>query len=139
MHTRLAVSEVAAPDEALPEEDPPAEFDVYSVVHYWRPDEPPSLSDDVKRRLMRQHLAYNSCLFSEGHTIARGPLGDDPDRRLRAMTVFLDAPEEAIRLARADPAVQHGLFTVEVTRWHMKKGSFAEGLSRLTDSGASPS
>jgi hypothetical protein len=127
------VNDVAALDETLPEEDPPAEFDVYSVVHYWRPDEPPSLSDEVKRRLMRQHLAYNSRLFREGHTFARGPLGDDPERRLRAMTIFFDDPDEAIRLARDDPAVRHGLFTVEVTRWHVRKGALAEGLSQLTD------
>ena len=117
-------------DESLPEEGPPSEFDVYSVIHLLRPDIRPELTEDETRRVMRQHLAYTSRLHAEGHTIAHGPLGDDPDRRVRAMAIFRAGPGDATRLAEADPAVRHGLFTIDVVRWHMAKGALADGIAR---------
>jgi uncharacterized protein YciI len=118
-------------DRTLPEEGPPEKFDIFSVAFLWLPDTPPELTDEDRGHLMRQHLAYHSRLHREGLTVAHGPLGQDPDRRLRAMSIFRGDIGETRKLAEADPAVQHGLFRVEVQPWATAEHALKAGASRL--------
>lgn len=81
-----------------------------------------SLDEAGEAALQDAHLAYLAELHDAGHLLAAGPLTDLPDRAYRGLSIFAGdvAAEE---MARADPAVRAGKFTVKAMSWTMPGGA----------------
>ncbi len=107
---------------------PPAEFDTYQLVILRRPAQPPEYDDDTTNLLFSQHLGHLAEMRDAGHLLAAGPLSDQPDDGLRGICLFrTGSVEKARELAVQDPAVQAGLFVVDVMTWRTPKGEIPFG------------
>ena len=72
--------------------------------------------------IQKKHLAHLQQLFEKGKTSITGPF--EGDGAIRGIIVFNTATkEEALALARKDPAVQAGRLEVEVHAFWAAKGS----------------
>ena len=73
-------------------------------------------------QIQKKHLAHLQQLFEKGKTSITGPFAGDG--AIRGIVVFNTATkEEALMLARKDPAVQAGRLDVEVHAFWAAKGS----------------
>ncbi|HVW79597.1 MAG TPA: YciI family protein [Mycobacteriales bacterium] len=103
---------------------PPAEFDTYQLVILRSPAQAPDLDDETTRLLFGQHLGHFANMSDAGHLMVSGPLSDQPDDALRGVCLYrVGSVEEARQLAEQDPAVQAGLFSVDVMTWRTAKGA----------------
>ena len=69
-------------------------------------------------------------LAETGKLVVAGPLGDQPDPRMRGIELFdVGSTEEAKRLAEEDPAVKAGRLEVVVMTWYVEKGALAFPMS----------
>ena len=59
-----------------------------------------------------------------GHLVASGPFDDQPDERLRGVSLYVTELEETRRLVQDDPAVQMGRLEPELVTWLVPKGTF---------------
>jgi uncharacterized protein YciI len=100
------------------------DFDRFTVVMLLTPDDPPELDDAAAAELQDRHLAFLAELHDAGHLLAAGPAGKpDQKRQIRGISLFRGDPEESRALAEQDPAVQAGVFELEVMPWMMPAGA----------------
>lgn len=103
---------------------PPAEFDVYQLVILRRPANRPTYDEETEDLLQSQHLGHFATMKEAGFMRVAGPLSEQPDESMRGICIYqVDSLDEARRLAGADPAVQAGLFTIDVMTWRTAKGA----------------
>ena len=71
----------------------------------------------AKSKLMEQHMKNMNRLAEAGKLIVAGPyLGD---KQMRGMFVFnVESVAEAKKLAETDPAIQAGIFDIELLPWY---------------------
>ena len=89
-----------------------------------RPDRP-DLPDDELERIQEEHLAFLQSQYDRAVMISSGPLTDQDDKTWRGICVFTVPPEEARRIAAADPWVQVGRMEPVVFTWLARAGSVA--------------
>ena len=77
----------------------------------------PAMSEEELDRLQVEHLTYLRGLKREGVLIANGPLAEQTDERMRGLSVYALALDEALALARADPMVRAGRLEIHGARW----------------------
>jgi hypothetical protein len=101
------------------------EFDVLTVVILTRSANPPEASEDELSDLLRAHVAYEASLAERGLTVAHGPLLDQSDPLLQAISVFTVGTDAALAYAREDPMVRAGWFEPHAARWWTGVGKIA--------------
>ncbi len=100
------------------------EFDQLTVVLLVTGDDPPELTEAEADALQDAHMAHLADLHDQGSLLAAGPLLD-PARRFRGLSLLNAEPDEARALKEADPAVQAGLFRLEILPWLVPQGAMA--------------
>jgi hypothetical protein len=111
------------------------EFDELSVVLLVTPPDPPKLDEEAAGALQDRHLDHLARLHEAGHLVAAGPLLD-PDRRLRGLSLFRGNVAQTRALAEQDPAVEAGVFAIEVVPWMVPGGALAYYETRFPHSRA---
>jgi uncharacterized protein len=106
----------------------PDRFDEHTVILLVRAPDAAELSEEALDALQVEHLTYLRELKRRGVLIANGPLTDQTDVRLRGMSVYRLALEEALALARADPMVIAGRLVIEGARWMTAEGTARFGV-----------
>ena len=91
-----------------------------------RPDAP-DLDDTEAAALQDAHMSHLADLYEAGVLVAAGPLLGDADRRCRGLSLLTVGPDEARRLKEADPAVQAGLYAIEIFPWMVPSGALSFG------------
>lgn len=110
------------------------EFDKYTVtLLVLRPDAP-TMTDDEAAALQDRHLHHGATLQDQGIILARGPLVDQDDERLRGFSIWSVDADTARRRANQDPAVQAGRLAVQVMTWMMPAGNLQFGKVRAPHS-----
>jgi uncharacterized protein len=103
--------------------DPPDEFDQYQLILLTRSRNPPLLSEADSELLQRQHLGHFAKMRATGFMVVAGPV-DDGD--IAGICVYRTrSEEEALTLARDDPAVRSGRLEVQAMTWYTAKGAMA--------------
>ena len=87
-----------------------------------RPDAP-DLDETEAAALQDAHMSHLADLHEAGVLVAAGPLLGDSGRRLRGLSLLTVEPDEARRLKEADPAVQAGLYEIQVFPWIVPSGA----------------
>ncbi len=104
----------------------PIDLESYQLVLLQRPEHPREYAEDKLEEIQQAHLAHLGQLARSGKLMVAGPLGDQPDPRLRGLEVFrAGSLEEAKRLAEEDPAVKAGRLEAVVMTWYTEKGALA--------------
>lgn len=98
-------------------------FDRYTVILLTLRPDAPAMTDEQADELQDQHMAYGAGLQESGLVLARGPLMDQDDERLRGFSIWSTDPETARRHAEGDPAVRIGRLAVTVMTWMMPAGN----------------
>jgi uncharacterized protein len=98
-------------------------FDRYTVTMLVLRPDAPAMSDEDAAALQDRHLAYGADLQDRGVVLARGPLTDQDDPRLRGMSIWSVDAATARELAQHDPAVRAGRLAVQVMTWMMPAGN----------------
>jgi uncharacterized protein len=113
------------------------EFDRFTVVFLLTADDAPDLDDQAAAELQDRHLAFLAGLHESGQLLAAGPAGDPSvQRRLRGISLFRGDVDETRALAERDPAVQAGVFELEVLPWMMPAGALHFSPTRFPRSSA---
>jgi uncharacterized protein len=116
------------------------EFDRFTVVFLLTPDDPPQLDDEAAGELQDRHLAFLAGLHESGQLLAAGPAGDPRrQRKLRGISLFRGGIDETRALAEKDPAVEAGVFELEVLPWMMPAGALHFSQTRFPHSSAEAS
>lgn len=124
--TLLAEAPAAAPQPATHE----PELVPYQLVILQRPAQPREYPQEKLDEIQKEHLGHLMHLAETGKLVVAGPLGDQPDPRLRGLELFdVGSTEEAKRLAEEDPAVKAGRLEVVVMTWYVEKGALAFPMS----------
>jgi uncharacterized protein YciI len=105
----------------------PDRFDEHTIIFLVRPDEAPGFTDEELDRLQAEHLTYLRDLQRAGVLVANGPLGDQTDERLRAISIYGVGLDRALELARADPMVRAGRLAIDGARWLTPQGTASFG------------
>lgn len=135
--TLLAEAPAAAPQPAAPPASAPAataahepELVPYQLVILQRPAQPREYPQEKLDEIQKEHLAHLMHLAETGKLVVAGPLGDQPDPRMRGLELFdVGSTAEAKRLAEEDPAVKAGRLEVVVMTWYVEKGALAFPMS----------
>src|SRR5262245_38479834 len=98
-------------------------FDGFTVVLLTLRPDAPTMTDAAADELQGLHLAHGSDLQDRGLILARGPLTEQDDERLRGFSVWSVDPATARKHAEADPAVRAGRLAVNVMTWMMPAGN----------------
>jgi hypothetical protein len=111
------------------------EFDVLTLVIFLRSADVPSATAAELDDLLRAHVAYEASLAERGLTAVHGPLLDQSDPRLQAISVYTVGHEAALAYARDDPMVRAGWLEPQVARWWTGVGkiTFPESNRPVTD------
>ena len=104
------------------------QFDRYSIALLIKADAAPELDDDEAARLQDAHMSHLADLHGDGALVAAGPLLGE---RLRGLSIFDADPERARELAEQDPAVQAGVYSVEVIAWMIPGGAMTFSPTRF--------
>ena len=73
------------------------------------------IDPDLNARVRPAHLEYLNRLYKENKVVMAGPFTDGKG----GMVIYrADSPEEARRLAEADPVVAEGARTLELREWN---------------------
>jgi uncharacterized protein len=108
----------------LPEATPPDQFDEYQLVFLWSARGRAELDTADADRLQRQHLGHLEAMRDAGHLLVAGPLFDQPDPRLRGISIYrTESNAKASELASSDPAVRAGQLEIEVMGWRTRPGA----------------
>jgi uncharacterized protein YciI len=99
------------------------EFDRYTLVILRWPDGMREFSAEELRRSQSGHLAFLDEMRDQGHLVASGPFDDQPDERLRGVSLYVTGLEETRRLVQGDPAVEMGRLEPELVTWLVPKGT----------------
>jgi uncharacterized protein len=100
------------------------EFDRYTLVILRWPDGMREFSAEELERSQSGHLGFLAEMRERGHLVASGPFDDQPDERLRGVSLYVTGLEETRRLVQDDPAVQLGRLEPELVTWLVPKGTF---------------
>ena len=100
-------------------------FDRYTVTLLTLRPDAPVMTDDEAADLQDRHLAHGADLQDRGLILARGPLTDQVDERLRGISIWSVDAATARALAEEDPAVRVGRLAVEVMTWMMPAGNIS--------------
>jgi uncharacterized protein YciI len=98
-------------------------FDRYTVILLMLRPDAPVMTDEQAAELQDRHLAHGADLQDRGLILARGPLTDQDDERLRGFSIWSVDAAAARQYAEADPAVQAGRLAVNVMTWMMPAGN----------------
>jgi uncharacterized protein YciI len=98
------------------------EFDQFTLVLLVTNAAAPKLDGETAARVQDAHLAQLADLHAAGVLLAAGPLSD-PDGRLRGVLILNLDRDEAEALVARDPAVEAGVFAVEVFPWRVPAGA----------------
>jgi hypothetical protein len=101
------------------------QFDDLVFVRLIRVADRPTLDADEGTRVQDAHLAYIHELWRHGDLIAAGPVDDGGE--VVGISVMTCPIEEARMLVAADPGVQAGRFTPELTAWRVPAGMLVGG------------
>ena len=113
------------------------DFDHFAVALLSVGPQAASLGEEEASRLRDAHLSHLAELHEAGHLLAAGPLAfDDPDESLCGLSILTVGVDEARRLKEADPAVQAGMFTVQVLPWMVPRGAVSYARTRFARSTA---
>jgi uncharacterized protein len=106
-----------------PEAGPPDRFDEYELVLLWSAPDRVELEPDAAQHLQRQHLGHLEAMRAAGHLLVAGPLGEQPDPRLRGICIYRTGSLARSRdLASSDPAVKAGQLEIEAMQWRTRPG-----------------
>ncbi len=110
-------------------------FDEFTVVLLRRNPDGPQLSEADASALQDAHLAHLASLHEAGQLLAAGPLAfTDPDEPLCGLSILGLPVAEARALKEADPAVQAGVFTLQVLPWRVPGGALRYCATRFPHS-----
>jgi uncharacterized protein YciI len=117
------------------------DFDRFTVVFLISAENPPDLDEEAAEELQDRHLAFLAQLHESGEVLAAGPAGDpeQPKRRIRGIKLMRGDVDEARALAEQDPAVQAGVFELEVMPWVVPAGAMQFSRTRFPHSAAEAS
>lgn len=102
----------------------PMEFEQFQLVLLQRPANAPDYPREKLAEIQHAHLAHLRKLAESGVLLVAGPFSDQPDPKVRGMSLMrAGSIEEARRLAEADPAVMAGRLEVVISTWHVQKGA----------------
>jgi len=105
---------------------PRIELEPYQLVLLQRPEHPREYPQEKLDEIQKAHIAHLRELAEAGKLLVAGPVGDQPDPRLRGLELFrVGSLEEARKLAEDDPAVKAGRLEVVVMTWYTEKGALA--------------
>jgi hypothetical protein len=108
------------------------EFDRFSIALLVRRPDAPQLDAEGETAMQEAHMAHLADLHEAGYLLAAGPLAfGDPSSELRGLSILNVEPEQALELKNADPAVQAGLYRVEVLPWLVPKGAISFAPTRF--------
>jgi len=91
-------------------------FQKLTLVRLVSPPDPPADGPDDDA-LQAAHVAYLSRLVEAGTILANGPVRRIDDPGIRGMSLYTVGPDDARRIANADPAVRAGWFEIVVDEW----------------------
>src|SRR5262245_20765737 len=98
-------------------------FDRYTVILLRLRPDALVMTDQESDELQDRHLAHGADLQDRGLVLARGPLTEQDDERLRGFSVRSVDAATARAHAEADPAVRAGRLAVDVMTWMMPAGN----------------
>src|SRR6185437_15906207 len=111
------------------------EFDEFTVVLLRRNPAGPQLSEAEAAALQDAHLAHLAGLHEAGQLLAAGPLAfDDPGEPLGGLSILALPGGAARAVKEADPAVQAGVFTLQVLPWRDPGGAVTSAAPRFPHS-----
>jgi uncharacterized protein len=120
--TLLAVAATVPAREAEPE----IQLEPFELVLLQRPANPRGYPPEKLEEIQRAHLAHLGAMAGAGKMVVAGPLGDQPDPKLRGICLYrVGSLDEARKLAEEDPAVKAGRLEVVVMTWYVQKGALA--------------
>jgi uncharacterized protein len=102
-------------------------FDSYTVTLLLLRPDAPVLPEAEANALQDRHLHHGATLQDQGIILARGPLADQDDPRLRGFSIWSVDQQTARELANQDPGVLEGRFEVQVMTWRMPAGNLSFG------------
>lgn len=109
------------------------DLEAFELVVLRRPASVPEHDDETIGRIHREHLAYCDAMRAAGHTVAHGPVLDQPDESVRGLVFYRTGSlERARELAQADPTVRAGRLTVEVMTWWCAPGTMRQPGAPIT-------
>lgn len=118
----------------------PMDFDQYTIALLMLRDDAPILDEAAEAALQDAHMAHLADLHDQRSLLVAGPVLGPPERSLRGFSIFAADPDEARRLAEADPAVRQGRYRIETFPWIFPAGLVAFHPGRLprsmTEAGA---
>lgn len=103
----------------------PEAFETYTLVMLRKGDAWTAEAIPETEANQTQHLAHLGELWKAGRIVVAGPFDGQDDDSFRGMCLYRASPEEARRLAEADPAVQAGRLRIEVMTWWIGEGQLA--------------
>jgi uncharacterized protein len=117
------------------------DFDRFTVVFLLTPENPPDLDEQAAEELQDRHLSFLAHLHESGEVLAAGPAGspEQVTRRIRGIKLMRRDVDEARALAEQDPAVQAGVFELEVIPWVVPAGALHFSQTRFPHSAAEAS
>ena len=98
------------------------DFDRYTIALLVHRSDGPELDEGEAAALQDAHMAHLADLHEAGHLLAAGPLAGD---RLRGLSILDVDPDRARELKEADPAVQAGVYSIDVIPWIIPAGAMA--------------
>lgn len=103
----------------------PTEFDTWQLVFVRAVDGAPALDPAAAEALQLEHVGFQLAGIERGVMLAAGPV---ESASLAGLSVYRAAtPEEALAIARTDPAVVAGRFTLEAVPWFTPAGVLTAG------------
>ena len=99
------------------------EFDRFTLVLLRWPDGMREFTEEELARSQSGHLAFLDEMRERGVLLASGPFDDQPDERLRGVSIYTSGLEETRRLLEGDPAVQLGRLEPEAVSWLVPRGT----------------
>jgi uncharacterized protein len=99
------------------------QFDRYTVTLLTLRLDAPMMTDQEAAELQDRHLAHGADLQDRGLILARGPLTEQDDERLRGFSIWSVDAATAREHAETDPAVLAGRLAVDVMTWMMPAGN----------------
>ncbi len=112
------------------------EFDQFSLALLLTGPNDGELDEQRRNEIQDAHLNHLATLHEAGHLIAAGPLVGGDTTGFRGATILNVSADEARALCEQDPAVQAGVFDVQVLPWLVPAGAVQYSRTRFPHSSA---
>lgn len=112
------------------------QFDQFSLVLLLTGPNDGTIDEEQRAVIQDGHLNHLATLHEAGHLIGAGPLVGDPDKRFRGASILNVGVDEARSLCEQDPAVQAGVFEVQILPWLVPAGAVRYSQTRFPHSSA---